>query len=187
MSTTGDRLFEAALERFLENGYEETTVAEITEAAGVSHMSFFRRFPTKSDIIISNMANDEWGASVVEAPADLGPAAAVLWGFVHSMDREMANDPVLVEDVVKIVASSDELTNAMYGHSSPTMMAVSGGLEVRGIGFPERVIISRALVAGLGEGIRRSPSSFSPHEVALRFGGVILSRSQLAELEEALN
>lgn len=186
MSTTEDRLFEAALERFLENGYEETTVAEITEAAGVSHMSFFRRFPTKSDIIISNMANEEWGASVVEAPPDLGPAAAVLWGFVRSMERELANDPVLVAAIVKIVASSDELTDAMFGHSSPTMTAVTGGLEARGVSFPERVIISRAVVAGLGEGVRISPDSFSPHEVATRFAGVILGRSELAELEEAL-
>lgn len=33
---------------FLANGYEATTVQRIAAAAGVSHMTFFRYFPTKS-------------------------------------------------------------------------------------------------------------------------------------------
>ncbi|MEZ0164816.1 TetR family transcriptional regulator [Kineococcus sp. LSe6-4] len=40
-----------AIELFLRKGFEETTLAEITAAAGVSKTSFFRYFPSKGSII----------------------------------------------------------------------------------------------------------------------------------------
>jgi AcrR family transcriptional regulator len=44
---TRQRLQEQALRLFVERGYEATTVEQIVAAAGVSHMTFFRYFPTK--------------------------------------------------------------------------------------------------------------------------------------------
>lgn len=40
-----------AVELFLTRGFEETTLAEITAAAGVSKTSFFRYFPSKASIV----------------------------------------------------------------------------------------------------------------------------------------
>ena len=40
-----------AVELFLTRGFEETTLSEITAAAGVSKTSFFRYFPSKASII----------------------------------------------------------------------------------------------------------------------------------------
>jgi TetR/AcrR family transcriptional regulator, regulator of mycofactocin system len=40
-----------AVELFLSKGFEETTLAEITAAAGVSKTSFFRYFPSKASIV----------------------------------------------------------------------------------------------------------------------------------------
>ena len=39
---------------FLANGYEATTVEAIAQAAGVSHMTFFRYFPTKEDVVLAD-------------------------------------------------------------------------------------------------------------------------------------
>ncbi|WP_306371294.1 TetR/AcrR family transcriptional regulator [Nocardiopsis sp. CC223A] len=45
---------EAALRLFAEQGYEATTVAQIAREAGVSHMTFFRCFPTKEDVVLDD-------------------------------------------------------------------------------------------------------------------------------------
>ena len=42
-----DRLYEAALALFREQGYEATTVDQITRQAGVAKGTFFNYFPTK--------------------------------------------------------------------------------------------------------------------------------------------
>jgi AcrR family transcriptional regulator len=48
---TRDALARAALELFVERGYDETTLAEIAEAAGVSTRTIFAYFPGKEDIL----------------------------------------------------------------------------------------------------------------------------------------
>lgn len=45
------RLSTAAIDLFLANGYERTTVDDITEAAGVARRTFFRYFRTKEDAV----------------------------------------------------------------------------------------------------------------------------------------
>ena len=68
---------EHALRLFRENGYQQTTVEKIAEAAEVSPSTFFRYFPTKEDLILQ----DDMDTKMVEAferqPPGLGPVAAV--------------------------------------------------------------------------------------------------------------
>jgi AcrR family transcriptional regulator len=46
-----DRLAEAAFTLFDERGYEQTTVEEITERAGLGRTTFFRHYRSKEDVI----------------------------------------------------------------------------------------------------------------------------------------
>jgi AcrR family transcriptional regulator len=45
------RLLDASRTLFIEKGYDETTVAEIAEAADVAYGTFFNYFPAKSDLL----------------------------------------------------------------------------------------------------------------------------------------
>src|SRR6201995_4770433 len=50
---TKERLVQAALDLFTEQGYDATTVNEIAERAGVSKMTFFRHFPDKREVLFA--------------------------------------------------------------------------------------------------------------------------------------
>ncbi len=65
-------LEEAAGELFLERGYAATSVADITQRAGVSRSTFFNYFPAKSDLLWA--AFDE-RAGILRAALAADPAA----------------------------------------------------------------------------------------------------------------
>jgi AcrR family transcriptional regulator len=82
------RLMSAAITLFDEQGYDETTVAEIAEAAGLTKRTFFRYFNDKREVLFngSQQLTELWVAAVAAAPADATPMAAVCAGL-----DEMAN------------------------------------------------------------------------------------------------
>jgi AcrR family transcriptional regulator len=49
--TARERLAEAAFTLFDERGYEQTTIDDITERAGLGRTTFFRHYPSKDDVI----------------------------------------------------------------------------------------------------------------------------------------
>src|ERR1700684_3435995 len=53
-NATRERIRASALRLFGEQGYDATTVEQIAAAAGVSHMTFFRYFPTKEEVALSD-------------------------------------------------------------------------------------------------------------------------------------
>ena len=68
-----DAIFDAAMELFGRQGFNETTVDEVVEAAGISQRSFFRYFPTKSDVLAYDIAGhgDILVSAVEAAPPEL--------------------------------------------------------------------------------------------------------------------
>ena len=68
---------EHALRRIRENGYQQTTVEQIAEAAEVSPSTFFRYFPTKEDVILQDDMDTRMIEALERQPPGLGPIAAV--------------------------------------------------------------------------------------------------------------
>lgn len=52
-----DAIWDAAIDLFNEKGFDETTVDDIAEAAGVSRRSFFRYFSSKSDLMAQGIVS----------------------------------------------------------------------------------------------------------------------------------
>ncbi|WP_091706815.1 TetR family transcriptional regulator [Microbacterium sp. cf046] len=84
-ASSREMLAEAACELFLEQGFEATTIADISRRAGVSRSSFFNYFASKSDILWAGL--DERIArfeerleqdEAVDAAADVRAAAIAL-------------------------------------------------------------------------------------------------------------
>jgi AcrR family transcriptional regulator len=56
---TRDTISKVALELFAERGYEQTTIAEIADAAEVSPRTIFAYFPSKEDIVFCDLPDTE--------------------------------------------------------------------------------------------------------------------------------
>src|SRR4051794_24083117 len=99
------RLRAAAMELYLAQGYEQTTVAEIAERAGVTARTFFRHYADKREVLFSGsgLLEERMVAAAAAAPEGTGPldavaaaldAAAELIGgdIAHSKQRQALLD-----------------------------------------------------------------------------------------------
>ena len=66
-----------ALRLFEEQGYEDTTVEQIAEAAEVSPSTFFRYFPTKEEVVLYDDLDPILFAAFEAQPAELNPIQAM--------------------------------------------------------------------------------------------------------------
>jgi len=73
------RLEQAALELYVERGFEQTTVAEIAERAGLTERTFFRHFADKREVLFAGagVLQDLLVTAVVGAPGSVAPLEAV--------------------------------------------------------------------------------------------------------------
>ena len=81
-AATRERLRAAALELFTTRGFDETTVEQIAAAAGVSHMTFFRHFPTKESVIVEDPYDPLIADAVRAQSVDLHPFERVRRGVL---------------------------------------------------------------------------------------------------------
>jgi AcrR family transcriptional regulator len=87
---------EHAMRLFEEQGYAATTVDQIAEAAEVSQSTFFRYFPAKEDVILT----DDYDPVIVEAikaqPPGVSPVEALINGmkavFLQLSDEEWESE-----------------------------------------------------------------------------------------------
>jgi AcrR family transcriptional regulator len=101
---TRDTIIKVALELFAERGYEETTIAEIADAAEVSPRTIFAYFPSKEDIVFCQLpeAQARLGQALRERP-DGATALDVLRDFIAA---SLSSDPNTV--LRKRIVENDE-------------------------------------------------------------------------------
>lgn len=88
---TRDTVRREAFRLFQLNGYAETTVDQIAEAADVSPRTFFRYFPSKETVLISDEFTDPIIQAFLAAPAEMSPIAAYRHA-VSEVFRTMAGE-----------------------------------------------------------------------------------------------
>ena len=81
-----------ALRLFVEKGYDATTVEEIAAAAGVSHMTFFRYFPRKEEVVEYDEYDRLLEELVAARPADEPPLTALHRALRAGLEQMLATD-----------------------------------------------------------------------------------------------
>lgn len=132
-SRAEDRLREAALALFLERGYENVTVADITDRAGLTRRTFSRYFADKRDVLFagSERLPGVISQAVREADPALGPAEALLAGLAGTAVTLAKHVPRSPERR-RIVAGSTELQERELGKFAAVTDALTATLRERG-------------------------------------------------------
>lgn len=89
-----DAIWEAATSLFEKKGYDETTVEDIAEKAGVSRRSFFRYFASKSDLMGAGI--DHYAAQIsgaIDSCPRSAPLSEVFRQTILRVAEHCASDP----------------------------------------------------------------------------------------------
>jgi AcrR family transcriptional regulator len=123
---------EHALRLFLSKGYDATTVQEISSAAGVSHMTFFRYFPTKEDVVESDDYDPLIADLIRRRPSDEEPLTALHCALSEGLARIYEADQDLLLTRTRLVLTTPALRARMADNQYATERLFTEALAARG-------------------------------------------------------
>jgi AcrR family transcriptional regulator len=145
-------LFDAALKLFAEQGYENTTIAQIAATAEVGERTFFAHFRSKENVLFSgdHRELDDFDLVVAGASPELSDLGAVAWAFLHVMEREeLVAGHAMTRLLLKAEGSSSVVRASRVEHMMRIVSSTRIGLAKRhGEEGPSAVTDTVAGIAG---------------------------------------
>ena len=145
-TATRDRIRASALRLFREQGYDATTVEQIAGAAGVSHMTFFRYFPTKEDVVLSDSYDPVIAALIAQTPATWPLIQRIRTVLVQGLRQvyDTDRDALLAQNT--LIVSTPVLRERLWASQMATQQLILEALGPRP-SFQTRVIVAACLAA----------------------------------------
>jgi AcrR family transcriptional regulator len=143
------RLRDAALALFVEQGFEQTTVAQIAERAGLNRRTFFHHFADKREVVFAGQADDdELIATEIHAqPASVDPLRAAAAGLKLAADTVYEQYREGAVQLGRVIAASPELQERELVKRSMLAAKIADALRKRGTGESSAVVAAWAAVA----------------------------------------
>lgn len=142
------RLEQAAVTLFAERGFDDTTVSEIAERAGLTERTFFRHFSDKREILFSDSAalQSIFVDTVTSAPATASPfdAIALSLGAVGDVFGERRD---FAQRRQRIITSSPELQERELIKLASLSAALAAALSQRGVNEPAASLVGEVAIA----------------------------------------
>ena len=148
------RLEQAALDLYVERGFEQTTVAEIADRAGLTERTFFRHFADKREVLFAGAGalQELLVTAVVGAPDSVAPLEAVATALEsagarlqerreYSRRRQAvidANAALRERELIKLAALASALAGALRrrGVTDPAAsLTAEAGIAVFRVAF----------------------------------------------------
>lgn len=154
------RLRDAALELYLENGYEATTTAQIAERAAVTERTYFRHFADKREVLFDGETElrDIMVTAIAGAPDGTPPLGLVIAAYIAAVPLFVAGRPVAVRRA-EVIAVSPALRERAQAKAAALTDALIAALVSRGV--PEATARLAAQVGSAA--FERASREWYPH------------------------
>jgi AcrR family transcriptional regulator len=142
------RLAKAAMALYAEQGFDQTTVAEIAARAGLTERTFFRHFADKREVLFSgmDMLRDLMTHAVAHAPDSATPMDAV-GAALEAAGAMLQENPERARLRDAIVSANAELRERELIKLAMFASAIAGALRDRGIPEPAASLAAETGVA----------------------------------------
>lgn len=152
-AATRDAIQKQAMRLFLEQGYQSTTVEEIAEAAGVSHMTFFRYFPTKEDVVMADEYDPFIAEMIASRPAAEPDVAKVRRALRASIDRIGTEEQDFVLARAQLIFRTPALRARLWDQERSTRDLIVNALAGDTGDCVRLKVVAAACVATMSTGI----------------------------------
>jgi AcrR family transcriptional regulator len=141
------RLQRAALELYGEHGYDQTTVADIAERAGLTERTFFRYFADKREVLFAGShVLEEKLLEALALTAPSAPPVDQVAGALEAAD-EFFIDRVYSRLRQEVISSHAELRERELIKLASLATAFADALRQRGVSEPSATLSAEAGVA----------------------------------------
>lgn len=150
------RLQEAALELYLERGYDKTTTGDIAARAGVTERTFFRHFADKREVFFDGEAElrDLLTSAVAAVPDGTRPLPALRAAFHQAVPLIERNLPV-TERRWPVIVATPALQERALAKNASLVVALTDALRARGVAGPLAALCAQVGMDTYSAAIRR--------------------------------
>ncbi|MGB3485317.1 MAG: TetR family transcriptional regulator [Mycobacterium sp.] len=162
------RLERAALELYYERGFDQTTVAEIAERAGLTERTFFRHFTDKREVLFRGSELMHIIATALDAaPTTMPPLDAVAQALAGAAEF-FDNRRPYSQKRQTVIAANPGLQERELIKLDSMATILAEALRSRGIGEPAATLTAEAGIAVFKVGFERwltdpAERSFADH------------------------
>jgi AcrR family transcriptional regulator len=141
------RLQQAAIELYVERGFEQTTVAEIAERAGLTERTFFRHFADKREVLFFRSADLQqlFVDTVTNAPEGTAPLDTIA-AAVEAASEVLEERPDWSRERFAVISANPALQERELMKMASLTTAVAQALRGRGV---EEAVASLTAEAGI--------------------------------------
>ncbi|MCW2497967.1 TetR family transcriptional regulator, partial [Jatrophihabitans sp.] len=136
------------MELYVERGFEQTTVADIAERAGVTARTFFRHYADKREVLFSGSIalQEAMVAALDAAPAEASALDAVAAALDMAADL-IGTNRAHSQQRYSVIIANTELQERELSKMASLSAALADGLRRRGVPDPQAGLAAEAGIA----------------------------------------
>jgi len=143
------RLEQAAMALYLERGFDQVTVADIADRAGLTERTFFRYFADKREVLFGGSValSDRLVAAAAEAPAGLSPLDVLAAAFDDAARTFFGDGAERPRGRQAVIDAHPGLQERELIKLATLSTVLAGALRDRGVAEPAASLAAEAAVA----------------------------------------